>query len=560
MTIDYDWNLNDIFNSTDSFYHAINECNESFEYWEHKSNYLEVDLLDNFKNIEKTYSKLNKIYCFAFLQFSISNNENSVKRKFDLATKSYDIFDQLVVDFKKNILTKYSYDYITELKKVEYFKYYKKFLTGLLTESKDGNTLFQQISPYTEYQKIMYTKNSIGSIQSNESTIELYHTNQLFFLMHDNQEIRKKTYNQFLDFYLDIKDQVAYLYKIVVIKFNLDSQNEGFSNYYEKFLSSSLGIFYKEISSFILYETAISQEIVNYQKKMTGLKKISYSDLYYEKKYSDYIISKEKAIEILEKIYRKISNDWALIFRKMINERWIDWHSKKEKRTGGFSINVYEVHPYILLNWTNDLNGLYTLAHESIGAIINYQSRNVNFLNTQHSVLITELYSQIMENEVNEYLINTYSDEPNMNSFIKERELVRFKDNIIKPIMNTEFEIKNFRDLSPGLLNSKKFSNNYEKISKLVYGKCEDFDSNNKNSVNWVKQAHIFKPFYDSSYVVTFLLAKYIKTKKTGYQDLLKVAKIGAQYSDEEILTIFLNIDLTDFIKSTKENLRSFST
>lgn len=165
MTIDYDWNLNDIFNSTDSFYHAINECNESFEYWEHKSNYLEVDLLDNFKNIEKTYSKLNKIYCFAFLQFSISNNENSVKRKFDLATKSYDIFDQLVVDFKKNILTKYSYDYITELKKVEYFKYYKKFLTGLLTESKDGNTLFQQISPYTEYQKIMYTKNSIGSIQ-----------------------------------------------------------------------------------------------------------------------------------------------------------------------------------------------------------------------------------------------------------------------------------------------------------------------------------------------------------------------------------------------------------
>ena len=88
------------------------------------------------------------------------------------------------------------------------------------------------------------------------------------------------------------------------------------------------------------------------------------------------------------------------LYLKIITESWIDWDSKPGKRPGGFSINVYEVHPYILLNWTDDLNGLFALAHESMGAILNYQSRNVNFLNVQHSIFLTELYSQIMENEV----------------------------------------------------------------------------------------------------------------------------------------------------------------
>ncbi|EHF3565430.1 peptidase M3, partial [Enterococcus faecalis] len=214
------------------------------------------------------------------------------------------------------------------------------------------------------------------------------------------------------------------------------------------------------------------------------------------------------------------NNSWSSIFKKIITESWIDWDSKPGKRPGGFSINVYEVHPYILLNWTDDLNGLFALAHESMGAILNYQSRNVNFLNVQHSIFLTELYSQIMENEVKEYLLQNYSDNVSIRSVVRERELIRFKDNVIKTIINTEFERKSFSIHHSESIDSITLSKIYERVSKSIYEACDGFYSNKKNNVNWVKQAHVFNPFYESNYVVTYFLAKYIKKKPGSFNQL----------------------------------------
>ena len=62
-------------------------------------------------------------------------------------------------------------------------------------------------------------------------------------------------------------------------------------------------------------------------------------------------------------------------------------------------------------------------------------------------------------------------------------------------------------------IDSITLSKIYERVSKSIYEACDGFYSNKKNNVNWVKQAHVFNPFYESNYVVTYFLAKYIKKK-----------------------------------------------
>lgn len=475
--------------------------------------FLVSDLIDAFKNIELIYIKLNSVYFYAYLRFTTDNFSEEKVRDLEAASKVYDSFDQVVNEINKKIKGKYSPEYFLDLVHNKKYYNYRKILYNLSSIDKDHNALFNQISPYSEYQKILYPKVSIGKIKIDNMEVSLSHVNQLKYLMDSDYKIRKSTYNQFLEFYGSVGDRVAYLYRILVTKYNLESEAEGFKDYSQKYFSSNLGILYKKLSSYILDNADVIQKIVNQQRDVTGLASISYCDLYYEPQDEKFIISKQEAIKIVGNIFASFSEEWAIIFNKMVEERWIDWDSKLGKRSGGFSVNVFKAHPYILLNWTSDLNGLIALAHESIGAVINYQSRNVNFLNSQHSVFLTELYSQIMENEVKTVLINKFLNNDTMINKVKEKELLRFKDNVITPIINTRFEISSFSLPQLRMITFEKLSDIYKSGSEEIYDICDGFDSNEKNRFNWIGQAHIFNPFYDSSYVVTFFFSKIYKNK-----------------------------------------------
>ncbi|MGH2168442.1 M3 family metallopeptidase, partial [Enterococcus faecalis] len=76
------------------------------------------------------------------------------------------------------------------------------------------------------------------------------------------------------------------------------------------------------------------------------------------------------------------------------------------------------------------------------------------------------LYSQIMENEVKEYLLQNYSDNVAIRSVVRERELITFKDNVIKTIINTEFERKTFSIHHSESIDSITLSKIYERVSK----------------------------------------------------------------------------------------------
>ncbi len=203
-----------------------------------------------------------------------------------------------------------------------------------------------------------------------------------------------------------------------------------------------------------------------------------------------------------------------------------------------------------MLNWDNTIDSVYSLAHESIGAILNYLSRINEFSLSTHSVLMTEIFSQYIEFELTKYFENYRED---TRELLRQREVIDFKDKVITPLINTLFEVENFNDISSGELSIEKVNQNYLDATNKLYGEHKHFYYLEKNKYNWVKQAHIFKPFYDSSYSVVYFIAKYCSNDVISKEKLLQTASLGRSLSDDDILEKILGIDRDKFNHIFKE-------
>jgi oligoendopeptidase F len=87
------------------------------------------------------------------------------------------------------------------------------------------------------------------------------------------------------------------------------------------------------------------------------------------------------ARRIVEESYQAFSPDAGAIIRQFFDKRWIDAELRPGKRSGAFSSSaVPSVHPYILMNFTDRLRDVMTLAHELGHGLHQYLSRPVGYL------------------------------------------------------------------------------------------------------------------------------------------------------------------------------------
>ena len=96
---------------------------------------------------------------------------------------------------------------------------------------------------------------------------------------------------------------------------------------------------------------------------------------------------------------------------KFFDNNWIDAEVRPGKRGGAFSAStVPGVHPYILLNWTDKLRDVSTMAHELGHGIHQYLSRKQTYLNFHHPLTIAETASVFGEFLTFDYVMETTSD------------------------------------------------------------------------------------------------------------------------------------------------------
>ncbi len=212
--------------------------------------------------------------------------------------------------------------------------------------------------------------------------------------------------------------------------------------------------------------------------------------------------AKEKALEAL----KPMGEEYMTIVEKAFSERWIDVVENKGKRSGAYSSGSYDTNPYILLNWHDTLDQLFTLVHEMGHSVHSYFTRsNQPYVYGDYSIFLAEIASTTNENILTEYLLETEKD-PRVRAYVLNHYLDGFKGTVFRQTQFAEFEHFMHTEDEKGVpLTSEYLSDSYGKLNAKYYGTAVEEDPEIK--FEWSRIPHFYYNYYVFQYSTGFSAA-----------------------------------------------------
>jgi len=291
------------------------------------------------------------------------------------------------------------------------------------------------------------------------------------------------------------------------------------------------------------------------KKRMMGVDTLKYLDLYAPVvKDVDLRYSYDEASKIILEALKPLGEEYVATVKKVINERNIDVYPTTGKQSGAYGGAVYNVHPFILLNYTDLYADMSTLAHEMGHAMHSYLSNKTQpYPLADYQTFVAEVASTF-----NEVLLFNYMMKNEKNDDIRLSLLMNWLDNfkgtLFRQTQFAEFELKIHETAEKGLpLTGDTFSKMYMDILKAYYGHDKGICYIDNNiEMEWAFIPHFYMNFYVFQYSTSFTasislaekvmsgdkaaLDKYIAFLSSGGSDypieLLKKAGIDMTTSD----------------------------
>lgn len=224
-------------------------------------------------------------------------------------------------------------------------------------------------------------------------------------------------------------------------------------------------------------------------------------------KYS-YEEATEKAITAL----KPMGDEYLDVVKTAFENRWIDVIENQGKRSGAYSSGAYDTVPYILMNWHDSLDQLYTLVHEMGHSVHSYFTRsNQPYVYGDYSIFLAEIASTTNENLLTEYLLETETD-PRIRAYVLNHFLDGFKGTIFRQTQFAEFEHFIHTEDAKGIpLTSEYLSNYYGELNQKYYGSQVKEDP--EISLEWSRIPHFYYNYYVYQYATGFSAASALANK-----------------------------------------------
>lgn len=262
----------------------------------------------------------------------------------------------------------------------------------------------------------------------------------------------------------------------------------------------------------------------------------------------------EEAVEKAKEALKIMGPEYNDIVAKAFSSRWIDVIENKGKRSGAYSSGAYDTAPYILMNWHDTLDQLFTLVHEMGHSVHSYFTRsNQPFVYGDYSIFLAEIASTTNENILTEYLLETEKD-PKVRAYILNHYLDGFKGTIFRQTQFAEFEHFIHTEDAKGIpLTSEYLSDYYGKLNAKYYG--PEVEEDEEIKLEWSRIPHFYYNYYVYQYATGFSaassLAKKILAKEDGALDhYLNYLKAGnSDYPIEVMKKAGVDMTKADYIE-----------
>lgn len=249
-----------------------------------------------------------------------------------------------------------------------------------------------------------------------------------------------------------------------------------------------------------------------------GKDHLEYTDMYVPfTAAADIPVSWEQVQSMLFEALRPLGEEYVEVLRAAFRDRWIDVYPNVGKETGAYSSGwTYEVHPYVLMNWTDTYGDALTMAHELGHALHSYNSNKTQpFPTADYSTFMAEVASTLNENLLNDYMLkNVKTDEERMYL------LGNFLDNSIKGTLFrqtqfAEFELLMHERVAKGeALTDEVLNKIYLELARTYYGHDQGLvNVPDYLAVEWALIPHFYYNFYVFQYSTSLAAASLISQK-----------------------------------------------
>ena len=246
---------------------------------------------------------------------------------------------------------------------------------------------------------------------------------------------------------------------------------------------------------------------IRLRKKLLGVDKLHYYDIYAsmvadQEQTIPFDQAKETALEALA----PLGEEYLGILREGFDNRWIDVYENQGKRSGAYSSGVFGNHPFVLLNYTDTLDDLFTLVHEMGHALHSYLSNReqpVTYAN--YKIFVAEVASTCNESLLMQHLLGK-TQEPKQRAYLINHFLEQFRTTLYRQTMFAEFELWCSEETRKGHpLTAEALCDKYGELNREYYG--EEIEPDQEIALEWARIPHFYRNFYVYQYATGFSAA-----------------------------------------------------
>ena len=522
------WDLTKIYEKDEDFYKAYDQVKKALseiEAYKGKITQSADSLYKFLKDLEKLARDFEKLYVYASLK-SDQDTRVSKYQEMKQSAQNLDASLREKTSFVNPEILNEDYEkiknFMEEKKELQlYGQYFDDLFRNKdhVLSQKEEKILASfsklQENPATTYMIFSNADLKFPSIEKDGKEIKISDANFTKLQENKDRSLRKEVYEKYYQTYKDYENTAASLLDGELTSNNIEAKLRKFDSARQMslFANNIDEKVYENLLEVIEENMDIHKDYTSLRKKVLGLKDLSFYDIYmplvedYQKEYTF-----DQAKEIILQAIKPLGEDYVENAKKGFESGWFDVCPNDGKRSGGYSSGGYDTQPYILLNYNNSLDSLFTTIHELGHSMHSYYTRkNQAYIYGDYSIFLAEIASTTNELLLLNYMLDKAEDKKEK-AYLLNHFVNSFKSTVFRQTMFAEFEhIVNKLVENDTPIPAAKLNQIYHDLNEKYFGK--DIKVDEYISTEWARIQHFYLFYYVFQYATGFSSAVSLSEK-----------------------------------------------
>ena len=364
--------------------------------------------------------------------------------------------------------------------------------------------------------------------------VQLSHGVYMRLVESKNREVRRGAYEALYSTYEQYQHTYAKTLQTNVKVQNYRAKVRNYKSAREAALAANFvpESVYDNLVSAVRKHLPLLHRYLSLRSKILGIPDLKMYDVYTPLSSVEYSFTYEEALKKAEEALAVLGEDYLSRVKRAFSERWIDVYENQGKRSGAYSGGSYDTNAFMLLNWQDNLDNLFTLVHETGHSMHSSYTRETQpYVYGDYSIFLAEIASTTNENILTEKLLQEVQDDATrfaiLNNFLDG-----FRGTVFRQTQFAEFEHAIHQaDQNGEVLTSEFLNNLYADLNQEYYGLSKE--DNPQIQYEWARIPHFYYNYYVYQYSTGFAAASALAEKivhgsqddRDRYIDYLKAGK-----------------------------------